>query len=171
VTGERRRIVCLLLLPLLLQSPAWAVHRPSSDSAFSQFPFVLPPDYFTYFPVDAFMDQTVVHYTLTSNASVSTAFMTGAQFEDFNNSNGMVSNSITYQNGTGSTRTLRVSSGSYFVLVYAYGGTANASLDLTILPNPSASVPCRRRSLRGSHRMASRTSPGWSRPIRSHPQM
>jgi thermopsin len=81
------------------------------------------------------MNTTVVHYSLTSNASVSTAFMTLVQFQDFNNSNGLLSNSITYQNGTESDQTLRVTVGSYDVLVYAYGKTANASLDLTVLPN------------------------------------
>ena len=79
--------------------------------------------------------MTIVHYSLTSNTSVSTAFMTSAQFQDFNNSNGFLSNSITYQNGTESDRTLRVAVGSYEVLVYAYGRTANASLDLTVFPN------------------------------------
>lgn len=101
----------------------------------SQFPFILPPGYFTYFPVDAFTNATIVYYSLTSNASVSTAFMTSAQFQDFNSSNGLLSNSITYQNGTESNRTLRVTVGSYDVLVYAYGGTANASLDLAVFPN------------------------------------
>jgi len=101
----------------------------------SQFPFVLSPGYFTYFPVDAFTNMTIVQYSLTSNTSVSTAFMTSVQFQDFNSSNGLVSNSITYQNGTESDQTLRVTIGSYDVLVYAYGGTANASLDLAIFPN------------------------------------
>jgi len=135
VKGERRGLACLLLLPLLIQGPALAAQRPNSASTSSQFPFVLPPGYFTYFPVDAFANTTVVHYSLTSNTSVSTAFMTSAQFQDFNNSNGLLSNSITYQNGTESDRTLRVTVGSYDVLVYAYGGTANASLDLTVFPN------------------------------------
>lgn len=101
----------------------------------SQFPFILPPGYFDYFPVDAFTNATIVYYSLTSNASVSTAFMTSAQFQDFNSSNGLLSNSITFQNGTESDRTLRVTVGSYDVLVYAYGGTANASLDLAVFPN------------------------------------
>ena len=130
--GERRVLVCLLLL-LLIQSPALANQR--STSTPSQFPFILPPGFFTYFPVDAFTNPTIVHYSLTSNTSVSTAFMTAVQFQDFNSSNGLVSNSIAYQNGTESDRTLSVSVGSYDVLVYAYGRTANASLDLTVLPN------------------------------------
>jgi len=135
VSIGRKVLVCLLLLPLLIQPPALTSQRPNSASPSSQFPFILPPDYFTYFPVDAFANVTIVHYSLTSNTSVSTAFMTLAQFQDFNSSNGLLSNSITYQNGTESDRTLRVTVGSYDVLVYAYGRTANASLDLTVFPN------------------------------------
>jgi len=135
VSGERKVLVCLLLLPLLIQQPALSSQRPNSASPSSQFPFILPPGYFTYFPVDAFANATIVHYSLTSNTSVSTAFMTSTQFQDFNSSNGLLSNSIIYQNGTESDRTLRVTVGSYDVLVYAYGRTANASLDLTVFPN------------------------------------
>jgi hypothetical protein len=95
----------------------------------------LPSGYYAYFPVDAFLNATLVHYSLVSNSSVSTAFMTSAQFQNFNSSNGLVSNSIAYYNGTYSDRTLRVAIGSYDVLVYAYGTTANASLDLAVFPN------------------------------------
>jgi thermopsin len=135
VKEERKVIACLLLMPLLIQGPALVVRGSNSASASSQFPFILPPGYFTYFPVDAFANVTIVHYSLTSNTSVSTAFMTSAQFQDFNSSDGLLSNSVTYQNGTESDRTLRVTVGSYDVLVYAYGRTANASLDLAVFPN------------------------------------
>jgi thermopsin len=135
VTGEPKRLACLVLLPLLFQAPSLAGQGLKHAQPSSQFPFILPSGYFAYFPVDAFVAGTVVHYSLISNTSVSTAFMTEVQFQDFNSSNGLVSNSIAYQNGTASDRTLRVSPGSYDVLVYAYGRTANASLDLTVLPN------------------------------------
>lgn len=119
----------------MLQGPILAAHEAAPVSPSSQFPFILPSGYYVYFPVEAFLNATLVHYSVASNSSVSTAFMTSAQFQDFNSSNGLVSNSITYQNGTFSNRTLRVTTGSYDVLVYAYGMTANASLDLTIFPN------------------------------------
>ena len=127
--------MCLLLLPLLIQPHGLTNQRPNSASQSSQYPFILPPGYFTYFPVDAFANPTIVHYSLTSNTSVSTAFMTLAQFQDFNSSNGLLSNSMAYQNGTESDRTLRVTVGSYDVIVYAYDRTANVSLDLTVFPN------------------------------------
>ena len=122
----------MLLLP---QGSLVAAQKADMVSTPSEFPFILPPGYYVYFPVDAFLNTTLVYYSLVSNSSVSTAFMTSAQFEDFNNSNGLVSNSITYHNGTSSDQTLRVEAGSYDVLVYAYGMTANASLDLTVFPN------------------------------------
>jgi len=129
------RLAYLLLLPFLFQLPAASAHLSAMATPASQFPLLLPSGYFVYFPVDAFLNGTVVYYSLESNASISTAFMTEGQFQDFNSSNGLISNSITYQNGTSCTRTLRVSTGSYDVLVYAYGQTANSTLDLTVLPN------------------------------------
>jgi len=135
VTGGQRLLACLLLLPLLLRAPSLVAQGADADSTPSQFPFVLPPGYYVYFPVDAFLNATLVQYSLVSNSSVSTAFMTSAQFQDFNSSNGVVSNSMTYHNGTSSDQTLRVEVGSYDVLVYAYGKTANASLDLKVFPD------------------------------------
>ena len=135
MTGGQKLLACLLLLLLLLPAPVLAVRQADTVSTSSQFPFILPPGYYVYFPVDAFLNATLVHYSLLSNSSVSTAFMTSAQFQDFNSSNGLVSNSVTYHNGTSTDQTLRVEVGSYDVLVYAYGRTANASLDLTIYPN------------------------------------
>ena len=98
-------------------------------------PFVLPSAYYQYYPIETFYAGTVVKYSLVSNASVSTAFMTTSQFQDFNYSNGPVSNSVVYQNGTSSTQTLRVGIGVFFILVYAYGSTANVTLTFTVFPN------------------------------------
>lgn len=123
-----------LLLPLLLQAPV-TTNRTVGMTALSRFPFTLPSGYFDYFPIDAFVNGTVVSYSLVSNTSVSTAFMTSAQLQSFNSSNGVVSNSIAYLNGTSSSQTLRVAVGYYDVVVYAYGSSANASLGLGVLPN------------------------------------
>lgn len=95
----------------------------------------LAPRYYEYFPVAAFANHTVVQYSVLSNASVSTAFMTAAQFQDFSGSNGPVSNSISCQNGTKAERSVGVGPGSYMVLVYAYGGTANLTLSISVFPN------------------------------------
>jgi thermopsin len=72
---------------------------------------------------------------MISNASVSTAFMTSTQLQNFDTNNGRVSDSMVYQNGTTSSQILRVGPGSYAVLVYAYGGNANVTLTLTVFPN------------------------------------
>ena len=133
---EPTRLAYLLLLPLLFSTAAIGAREGDSPShGAAAYPFVLASGYYLYFPVDAFSNSTIIQYSLVSNASISTAFMTLAQFQDFNDSQGPVSNSITYQNGTSSSRTLRVGSGSYEILAYAYGGPTNATLSLTVLPN------------------------------------
>ena len=109
--------------------------RAALSSGSLEYPFILSSGYYLYFPVDTFANETVVQYSVVSNASISTAFMTSTQIQDFNSSEGTIANSITYQNGTGSSRTLRVAPGSYDILVYAYAGTANATLSLTVFPN------------------------------------
>ena len=139
---RRRSLACALLLPLLLQVPALARPGSALPAGSSVYPFVLPPTYFEYVPVDTFAKTSIVQYSLVSNASVSTAFMTATQLQNFNNNIGGVSDSMVYQNGTTSLQTLRLGPGSYDVLVYAYGATANVTLTLTVFPNnPFVSGP------------------------------
>ena len=122
--------------------PASTQGQIAAPSKSLEYPFILASGYYVYFPVDAFANATVVQYSLMSNASISTAFMTSAQLQDFNSSQGTISNSITYQNGTSSSRTLRVRPGSYDLLAYAYDGTANGTVSLTVFPNnPFSSGP------------------------------
>ena len=72
---------------------------------------------------------------MVSNVSVSTAFMTSSQFQDFNSSSGPVSNSIAHNNARSVNRTLTVGPGPYDVLVYAYDRTANVTLMMAISPS------------------------------------
>lgn len=130
-----RRLGFLLLLPLFLQIPIATIITPVPPTGPAAVPFYLAPGYYEYFPVESYMNNTVVSYSLVSNASVSVAFMTGTQFEDFVGGNGPVSNSIADQNGTGVNQTLRVAPGPYAVLVYAYGGAANLTMELAMFPN------------------------------------
>ena len=99
------------------------------------YPVQLASGYYEYFAVGAFANSTLVQYSMRSNASVTVAFMTAAQFQDFNNSNGPVSNSIASHNGTSADEALHVGPGSYTVLVYAYGSAANLTLSLAVFPN------------------------------------
>ena len=133
--ASKRRLICLALLPLLVPVQSALASKTTLPIGSTVIPFILPPTYYQYYPIDAFYAGTVVEYSLVSNASVSTAFMTATQFQDFNDSNGPVSNSIVYQNGTASSQTLRVGVGPYYILVYAYGRTANVTLTFTVFPN------------------------------------
>jgi hypothetical protein len=125
----------LLLLPLLLQASIFAGRPSSPPTGPVVYPLYLAPGYYEYFPVDAFVNGTVVQYTMTSNSSITTALMTVAQLQDFSDNNGPVSNSVEYQNGTNVSQTLRVGPGDYDVLVYANEGTANATLSVSLSPN------------------------------------
>ena len=131
----QRQVLPLLLIPLLLHPPALLMRAAAPPTGPVVHPVYLSPGYYEYFPVDAFANDTLVGYSIVSNASVSTAFMTAVQFQDFNSSNGPVSNAIAYHNGTSVENTVKVNPGSYAVLVYAYGGTANVTLSVSIYPN------------------------------------
>ena len=124
-----------MLLPLLVHTPVLEVRAAPPPTGPVVYPVSLPPGYYEYFPVDAFANGTVVHYSAVSNSSVSTAFMTVAQFQDFDNDNGPVSNSIAHENGTSVQNTAEVGPGSYAVLVYAYGGSANVTISVSVSPN------------------------------------
>jgi hypothetical protein len=135
VKRRRAQFGCLLLLPLLFQA-ALRTGRPEAPPTGPVVYLVyLSSGYYEYFPVYAFANSTAVQYSLMSNVSVSTAFMTSAQFQLFNDSNGLVSNSMAYHNGTSADETIRVGPGAYVVLVYAYMDAANATLSVSVFPN------------------------------------
>ena len=123
-----------MLLPLFIQASV-VVGSSAPPTGPAVYPVQLSPGYYEYFPVGAFANSTVVQYSARSNASISTAFMTGAQFQDFVDGNGPVSNSVTYHNGKSDDETLQVSPGSYALLVYAYAGAANLTLTVSVFPN------------------------------------
>ncbi len=123
------------MLALLLHSSGLPVPRTSPPPGSLTSSLVLPSGYYDNIPVDTYDNSSTVQYSLYSNVPVSIAFMTELQFQDFNNSNGDVSNSIASYNGTYSSQTLRVAPGSYQVLVYAYGSQANVTVSLTVYPN------------------------------------
>lgn len=129
------RLGYLMLLPLLLQTPLLAGRSSSPPTGPVVYPVNLAPGYYEYFPVDAFVNGTVVYYATTSNASITTALMTDAQLQDFSNNNGPVSNSVAYENGTDVSQTQRVGLGDYNVVLYAFGGAANATFSMSVSPN------------------------------------
>ncbi len=124
-----------LVLLLLLHPPALAGRAGAPPTGPVVYSVILAPGYYEYFPLQAFVNGTVVHYSAVSNASVATALMTAAQFQDFSYNNGPMSSSVAFQNGTDVSQTASLVNGSYDVLVYAYGGSANATLSVSAYPN------------------------------------
>ena len=135
VRAGRTRFACLLLMPLLFQASLVTGRPEAPPTGPVVYVVHLPPGYYEYFPVLAFANSTVVHYSLTSDASVSTALMTEAQFQLFSDSNGPVSDSISHHDGTGVDTTVRVGPGYYVVLVYAYRDAASGTLSVSVSPN------------------------------------
>ncbi len=95
---------------------------------------IVPRDFFEYIRIDA-LSNTALEYSIESNATISAAFMTSPQFSSFNDSMSGVSNSLYYQNGTHSQHSLRLGSGTYYFVFYAYSATANVSYSYHISPN------------------------------------
>jgi len=74
---------------------------------------------------------------MQSNESISTAFMTSSQFSSFNASEGQLSDSVLYQNGTGSQHSFHVNQGLYYLVFYAYSQAASVTFSYDVLPvNP-----------------------------------
>ncbi len=124
-------LVIGLLVPglgLLFASPKGPTLPPASS-------FVLPPGEFYSIPTRSFSNATTVSYQMTSNTTISTAFMTSSQFNSFNNSQSGVSNSVFLSNGTSSEHSFRISEGIYYLIFYAPVHTANVTYSFEILPN------------------------------------
>ena len=135
-------VVLVLFIALLLWSPPPPGRVSRLPSGAPQFSFVLPPKYFQYFTIDSFANSTVIRYTLSSNTTVSIAFMTLAQLQSFNSSKTGVSDSLFYQNGTTSQESLRAAPGSYALVAYSGGKTANVTLAYQVYPdNPFVDGP------------------------------
>ncbi|MDA4112176.1 MAG: thermopsin, partial [Thaumarchaeota archaeon] len=79
----------------------------------------------------------MIAYTVESNASISIALMNSDQFSVFNNSQfGDISNSLSHQIGTSDNESIRVGSGTFFLVFYdsSQSGTANVSFSYRTFP-------------------------------------
>lgn len=102
----------------------------------------IPKGYFEYISVDAPSSYTIISYSTSSNASVSTAIMTLTQFNAFNSSTASISNSMHDQNGTRSSYTITTGVGTYYLVIYAYSSDADVVYNYDISPNsPYANGP------------------------------
>jgi thermopsin len=131
----------LLMAVLVLSSPAVAAGQVGT-SAPLPYQMILRPGYYQTFQVDAPSNPTTVTISTSSNTSISTALMTNAQFNVYNNNGGPITAALFAQNATNVQHTSTVQEGIYYVVFYAYGQTANVSYNFQTYPiSPYATVP------------------------------
>jgi thermopsin len=123
----------LLLLPVAAVTPRASAHR--SPSLPLEFQVGVPYSYFEYVSIDAAAGTNLVVFDTGSNVTMTTAFMSLAQFTSFNDTQGSISDSLFVQNGTASQGTERVPKGDYFLVFYAYQGNANVTYNYDLYPN------------------------------------
>ena len=128
---------------LVISSPiALAPHDASASATYFLYQLVVPSGYYQPIQIDAPSSNTTVFFSISSNASLSTALMTNAQFSTFNDSDGEISASLFLQNGTTAQDSMSVPQGVYYLVFFAYGNTANVSYNYQTYPiSPFLVVP------------------------------
>ena len=92
--------------------------------------------YYDYVEIDSFSNDTWLVYNITSTYPISTALMTRDQLSSFANvSSDPISNSITYQNGTGVFEDIQIPIGRYFLVFYAYSHHTLVNFGYSVHPN------------------------------------
>jgi len=117
---------------LLLSAPSVAGFRAQSSSL--PYDIIIPPGYYQYFPITTVSSTSAVSFAVSSNTSLSTAFMTSSQLVSFNNSESDLSDSVYLLNGTSAHDTIHEPLGTYYLVLFAYGNTANATYGLQSFP-------------------------------------
>ena len=88
------------------------------------------------FEVDSFSTNTTVQYVASADAPVSLALMTASQYYAWQNDlTDPISNSITYQNGTGFQNSVPIAPGRYFLVFYAYYSRAQVLFGFQVYPS------------------------------------
>jgi len=139
--------VAILLFSLLLLSQfatiavAASSTAPKSSTAYPQAvtlsqSIVLRRDSYQGFEVDSFSNSTIVDYAVATDAPISTALMTGAQYDDWqNNLSDPISNAINVQNGTSVQNSVPLPPGQYFIVFYAYLTRALVEFGYQVYPS------------------------------------
>ncbi|MDG6925413.1 MAG: thermopsin family protease [Nitrososphaerota archaeon] len=131
--AEGLGFVALFAACLLLLSTPAALGL-SSQPAPLPFSTLVYPGYFAYYPITADSSKSIVTFTVSSDAPVSTALMSSSQFSTFNNSQTDLSASLYIKNATTAQASLSEPAGAYWLVFYAYGGTANVSYNFQTYP-------------------------------------
>jgi thermopsin len=127
----------MLIGSQLLLAPAAAVSQsPTSGTLPLNQSLVLRLYNYQGYDVDSFSNSTELQYGASSNAPISTALMTAAQYNDWQvNASDPISNSITYYNGTSVQNSATLAPGQYFIVFYAYH--ARSLIQFGYLVSPS----------------------------------
>lgn len=132
-TGPAVPLLALFSLLVVAVSPGVADHRATALPL--GFQVDVPYSYFEYVSIDAAASTNAIVFDVRSNATITTSFMSYAQFSSFNSTESDIANSIFVQNGTASQDTERVPQGDYFLVFYAYEGNANVTYNYDLYPN------------------------------------
>jgi thermopsin len=137
-----RTSISLLALSLLLLAVPSAVGGAKQQSAPLPYNVLISPGYFEYFQVNTVAASSEVTLSVSSNASLSTAFMTSSQLVSFNNSESDLSSSVYLFNGSTVQHTVHESKGTYYLVFYGLQNTANVSYNYVTYPiDPYYLVP------------------------------
>ena len=103
---------------------------------------ILPSGYYEPYQIDAPSTPTTISIAMSSNTTLSTAIMTNAQYNNFNNGATDISASLFLQNSSAVTHSLKVSEGLYYLVFFTYGYSANVTYNLQTFPiSPYYSYP------------------------------
>jgi len=123
----------LLLGLLIISSPMMAASH-SSAAAPLPYQLILLSGYYQPYQIDAPSTPTTISIAMSSNTTLSTAIMTNAQYNNFNNGASDISASVFLQNSSAVTHSLKVSSGLYYLVFFTYGFSANVSYNIQTFP-------------------------------------
>ena len=150
--GGRNRSVFAFLVPLIVfsillssqlapisvatTSPVSKTPAASAQAVAMSQSILLRRGSYRGFELDSFSANTTAAYAASSSAPVSTALMTAAQYDAWqNNLTDPISNSVTYQNGTGVQNTVAIQPGRYFLVFYAYQTRALIQFGFQVSPS------------------------------------
>jgi thermopsin len=135
LTG-RYLLPSLVACVLILGMPAAAAFRSPIPSL--QYNEIIGPGYYEYFQVAAPAASTTIAFQVSSNSTLSTAFMNNAQFNNWNNSDveSELSQSVYLYNGTSVQDTLHEPEGIYYLVFYVNDGAHTANVTYSVQTYP-----------------------------------
>ncbi len=103
----------------------------------------IPSGYYEYYSIVTVSSSSTVSFVVSSNTPVSTALMTSSQFYTFNTTATTdLSDSLYIVNSSSAQETLNAPTGTYYLVLYAYGSNANVYYNLVSNPiDPYYYVP------------------------------